>query len=158
MIIDPKMNEMLHERVEHEKEETKKEVQWNIEYATLMTKKLKNYVMDELKIDKFAVKALRNSNITVKSFKVKKISDYMKKSLQEIYAMIEDESREQMNSTMNGTSPNRRGDFGGDSKSRDMQLRGSQLEKSPTVHHTTFHANLKKTGGKIFTYFYLFLT
>ena len=69
----------------------------------------------------------------------------MKKSLQEIYAMIEDESREQMNSTMTGT---RKGDFGADSKSRDTQFRGSQLEKSPTMHHTTFQANLKKTGGK----------
>ena len=43
-----------------------------------MTDKLKSYVKDELEVDKFAVKAIKNNKNIVYTFKVKKISEYVK--------------------------------------------------------------------------------
>lgn len=43
-----------------------------------MLKKLFNYVKDELIVDTFAVKAIRKNSVAVSTFKVKKMSEFLK--------------------------------------------------------------------------------
>lgn len=91
--VDPEYNEMIRKRIEEELEETRKELAWDIENANVMTRKLRNYVKDELVFDKFAVCALTNPSIYVKTFKLKKLSQYVWKNLEEIHQLIDEENR-----------------------------------------------------------------
>jgi hypothetical protein len=51
----------------------------------LKTDKLKKYVKDELEVDKFCIKAIRDPKCFVFTFKVKKLTEYVKSKLTEIY-------------------------------------------------------------------------
>lgn len=84
---------MLQKRTEEELEETRKELAWDIENAGLLTKKLKEYVKDELVYDKFAVCGIQTPKIYVKTFKLKKLSNYAWQNLEEIHKLIEEENR-----------------------------------------------------------------
>jgi len=65
MTVDPEYIQMLKKRVEEDMEETRMEVKWDAEYTRLMLEKLMNYVKQELEVDTFTVKALKNSKIKV---------------------------------------------------------------------------------------------
>lgn len=91
---------MLQNRTEEELEETRKELAWDIENSGLLTQKLKEYVKDELVYDKFAVCGIQTPKIYVKTFKLKKLSNYVWHNLEEIHKLIEEENRlqqEQLN-------------------------------------------------------------
>lgn len=74
MVIDAEYNQMVEKKVEFEIEETKKELAWDLEFSRLKLKKLKDYVQDELEVDHFLVRALRNPNNTVQTFKLKRMN------------------------------------------------------------------------------------
>ena len=74
MLIDPDYNLMTEQQVQQEVEETRKELAWDLEYARLKKQKLKDYVQDELLVDHFLVRALKNPEISVQTFKLKKMS------------------------------------------------------------------------------------
>lgn len=112
MTVDPEYIEMLHQQVEEDLNETKEELKWDAEYAQRKTKvrqggfnhqsfltrlalvkKLFDYVKDELIVDTFSVKAIRKIGALVGTFKVKKMSEFLKQNLQEIYDVIEEERR-----------------------------------------------------------------
>lgn len=91
MTVDAEYNQMLNKRVEEDLEETKLELKWDAEYARLMTQKLKNYMINELEVNRFAVKGIKNNKVIVYTFKVPKLSKYTKQNLEEIYQQIEQE-------------------------------------------------------------------
>lgn len=93
--VDPEYNEMIKKRIEGELEETRKELAWDIENAKVLTCKLKSYVKDELIYEKFAVCCLKNPTVFVKTFKLKKLSEYVWSNLDEIHALIDEENRAQ---------------------------------------------------------------
>lgn len=81
MCVDPEYIEELHKRVQDDLEETKQELLWDAEYAKLKLNKLKSYVKDELQVDTFAVKAIKNPKVSVTTFKVKKLNAYLQVNL-----------------------------------------------------------------------------
>lgn len=95
MTIDPQYNEILENRINFEIEEVKKELEWNTAYAERKCEKLRDYMLNELQVDRLHVRALRNPNIFVQTFKVKKMSQYLRSQLEKIYEEIEEESRQQ---------------------------------------------------------------
>ena len=74
--IDPQFFQVLLDRNETKIEETKKEVAWPIEKATVMLNKLKNKFYDLLEFEKFTVKGLKNDSY-VTTFRVKKMSEFL---------------------------------------------------------------------------------
>jgi len=78
MTIDPQYNEILQKRVNFEIEEVKKELEWDIAYAELKCGKLLGYMKHELEVDRYYVRALRNPNIFVQTFKTKRMSKYLR--------------------------------------------------------------------------------
>lgn len=56
--------------MDDEVEETGKVLEYDIQYNKVKTQKIRNYMIDELVIDKFAVKVIRNQKIQVKTFKL----------------------------------------------------------------------------------------
>ncbi|EAS07768.2 WD repeat protein (macronuclear) [Tetrahymena thermophila SB210] len=115
MTVDHEFIEMLNKRVEEDLEETKEELKWDAEYCKLKTKKLTNYVKNELIMDTFSVKAIKKSNVIVSTFKVKKMSEFMKQNLEEIFEVIEEEKRNQEEARQNAMSQNlNQTNFGGD--------------------------------------------
>ena len=65
MTVDPEYITMLKKRVEEDMEETKLEVKWDAEYHKIQLEKLMEYVKNELEVDTFIVKALKNQKIKV---------------------------------------------------------------------------------------------
>lgn len=53
------------------------EVKWDAEYFRLQFKKLEDYVKNELEVDTFIVKAIRDTKVYVNTFKVKKMSRFV---------------------------------------------------------------------------------
>lgn len=51
---------MLLDRVAEDVDETRKELEWDRTLAKMKAEKLKDYMIDELEIDKFMVKGFRN--------------------------------------------------------------------------------------------------
>lgn len=96
MCVDPEYNEMIKKRIDEELEETRKELAWDIENSYVLTRKLKNYVKDELIYDTFVVCGLGNPNLHVKTFKLKKLSEYVWSNLDEIHKLIDEENRAQL--------------------------------------------------------------
>ncbi len=92
MLVDLEYENILKEQVKEQLEETKKELKWHKEFYQLMTKKVQNYFLNELEVDRFTVKALKTKNL-VTTFKVKKMSDYTNKTLEEIYQFLNEDSR-----------------------------------------------------------------
>jgi hypothetical protein len=88
--IDPEFFEMLLDRNAAKIEETKKEVQWNIEFHTVKLNKIKNKFYDVLDFEKFTVKAMR-TGAYVTTFRVPKMSDFLQKNIQEFKAILENE-------------------------------------------------------------------
>lgn len=74
--IDPEYFELLLEKNDAKIEETKKEVNWNIEYHTVRLNKLKNKFYDVLDFEKFTVKAMKTTAY-VTTFRVPKMSDFL---------------------------------------------------------------------------------
>lgn len=60
MTVDPEYIQMLNRRVEEDLEETRMEVKWDAEYYRLLYKKLEDYVKNELEVDTFIVKSIRD--------------------------------------------------------------------------------------------------
>lgn len=105
MCVDPEYNEMLRKRIEEELEETRKELAWDIENSRVLTRKLKTYVKDELIYDTFVVCGLSNPNVFVKTFKLKKLSEYVWSNLDEIHKLIDEENRVQVENVEEERSP-----------------------------------------------------
>lgn len=78
LCVDPEYIQMLNDRVAEDVEETRKELEYDQYYAQLMTDKLKKYVIDELQVDKFTVIGIKTPKIQVNTFKVKKLTEYVK--------------------------------------------------------------------------------
>lgn len=95
MTVDQEYIKMLRKRVEEDMEETRMEVKWDAEYYRLKLEKFQEYVKNELEVDTFQVIALRNTKIKVSTFKVKKLGQYMKQNLEEIYKLIDEEKKNQ---------------------------------------------------------------
>ncbi len=51
--------------------------------------------MDELSTNRTAVRAIKNPEIQVKTFKVKKLSKFLRKNLSDIYKLIDEEASAQ---------------------------------------------------------------
>ena len=81
---------MLLDRNAAKIEETKKEVQWDIEYETMKLNRIKNKFYDVLDFEKFTVKAMRTGSY-VTTFRVPKMSDFLQKNIQEFKAILERE-------------------------------------------------------------------
>lgn len=62
-------------------EDKRKELAWDLEYSRIKVKKLLDYVKNELEVDHFLVKALRNEKKSVQSFKLKRMSTYLHEGL-----------------------------------------------------------------------------
>lgn len=92
LCVDPEFKQMLLDRVAEDVEETRKELEWDRYYSKLKAEKLKAYMIDELEIDKFVVKGFKNGAL-VNTFKVKKLSEFLKKQLAETYQLIEEERK-----------------------------------------------------------------
>jgi hypothetical protein len=80
----------LYERNETKIEETKKEVAWGIEFATVNLGKLKNKYYDVLEFEKFTVKGIKNGAY-VTTFRVQKMSDFLTARIEAFKAMLENE-------------------------------------------------------------------
>ena len=65
MTVDPDYIHMLRKRVQEDLEETSMEVKWDAEYYRLKLQKLEDYVKNELAVNTFQVRALRNPKIKV---------------------------------------------------------------------------------------------
>lgn len=63
--VDPVYNTIIQEKISEEIEDKRKELAWDLEYSRLKVKKLKDYVKNELLVDKFVVKALKNEKKSV---------------------------------------------------------------------------------------------
>ena len=122
MSVDPEYNEMIKKRIEEDLEETRKELAWDIENANVLMKKLKNYMKDELIYDKFAVCGLTNPNIYVKTFKLKKLSEYVWNNLDEIHKLIDEDNR----------TPNAILDEGNVENASPLKKMNTLADKSPT--------------------------
>ena len=96
LCVDPEFIQMLHARVKEDLEETKRELEWDQCYAKLMTDKLKKYMKDELEVDRFTLKGIKQPKLIVSTFKVKHLSEYVKQQLAEIYRLIEEERSHQL--------------------------------------------------------------
>ena len=71
-------------------EETKKEVAWGIEFATVNLNKLKNKYYDVLEFERFTVKGIKNGAY-VTTFRVKTMSDFLTARIEAFKAMLENE-------------------------------------------------------------------
>lgn len=60
LCVDPEYKQMLLDRVAEDVDETRKELEWDRTLAKMKAEKLKDYMIDELEIDKFMVKGFRN--------------------------------------------------------------------------------------------------
>jgi NAD-specific glutamate dehydrogenase len=77
MLIDPDYNQTVEHRVIDEIEETRKELAWDLAYSRLKIKKLKDYVQNELEVDHYLVRALKNPEVFVKTFKLKRMTEFL---------------------------------------------------------------------------------
>jgi hypothetical protein len=91
MLIDPDYNPKVEQRVLEEIEETRKELAWDLEYSRLKVQKLKDYVQDELEVDHYLVRALKNPETCVQTFKLKKMSKYLFNSMEELNQKLKNE-------------------------------------------------------------------
>lgn len=73
---------ILQERKDLKIEETKKEVAWDIEYATVNLNKLKNKYYDVLEFEKFTVKAIKGKGAYVTTFRVQKMSEFLQSNIE----------------------------------------------------------------------------
>ena len=73
---------ILQERKDIKIEETKKEVSWDIEYATVNLNKLKNKYYDVLEFEKFTVKAIKSKGSYVTTFRVQKMSEFLQSNIE----------------------------------------------------------------------------
>lgn len=81
MEIDPQYTDILREAMQEEIDDKRKELAWDLEYSRIKVKKLTDYVKNELEVDHFVVKALRNEKKSVQSFKLKRMSSYLHEGL-----------------------------------------------------------------------------
>ena len=106
--IDPAYTKTLHDRVAELLEETVKELEWDKVFHKIKTEKLKKYVIDELEVDRFTLKAI-NTKHTVTTFKVKKKGQFLIDNLSDIYRLIEEEGegigQDNLNNTTQTLSP-----------------------------------------------------
>lgn len=79
--IDPVFFQMLNEKNQVKIENTKKEVQWNIQYHTLKLDKLRDKFYNKLDFEKFTVKACR-TNSYVTTFRVQKMSEFLESNIE----------------------------------------------------------------------------
>jgi hypothetical protein len=85
--IDPEYFELLSEKNNHRIEETKKEVAYGIEVATVKLNKLKDKFYSVLHFEKFTVKALRTHSY-VTTFRVPKMSEFLTSNLESFKALL----------------------------------------------------------------------
>jgi len=105
--VDEEYDKILQSRVDHLLEETTKELEWDKKYAELKRDKLKNYFIDELQCPKFTLKAFKSPN-SVTTFRVKKLSEYAEKHLDEINRILEEEFQAQAEEEANKTNADTR--------------------------------------------------
>jgi hypothetical protein len=79
LTVDPEYVEILHKQVEFELEETRKELEYDEAYSSLLQAKIQNYMIDELLFDKFGVQGVKLEDLLVTSFKLKKMPAYVRK-------------------------------------------------------------------------------
>ena len=87
---------MLNEQVNEMMEECKKEQAWDIEYFKVKTKKLQDYMLNELEVDRYSVKAFK-TNLIVTTMKVKKFNQFIEDKLNEIKSIVEEQRSKQQN-------------------------------------------------------------
>jgi hypothetical protein len=88
--IDPKDDDffqMLSEKNNARIEETKKEVAYNIEWATVSLNKLKDKFYSVLHFEKFTVKALKTHSY-VTTFRVPKMSEFLTSNLEQFKSLL----------------------------------------------------------------------
>lgn len=73
--LDQEYHQMLVSKVEDMKEEATKDMAWDIAKYKLMTKKIKDFYLEELEVDRFSVCGFKR-NIIVTTFRVKKPTPY----------------------------------------------------------------------------------
>lgn len=91
LTVDPEYVEILHKQVEFELDETRKELEYDEAYSSLLQAKIQNYMVDELLFDKFGVQGVKLEDLLVTSFKLKKMPDYVRKELDKIEAILKQE-------------------------------------------------------------------
>lgn len=93
--IDMEYHQMLVDRVEDMRSEAVKDMAWSIERSILRTKKLRDFFLKELEVDRFSVCGFRRT-IVVTTFKVKSRSEYFQRWQKENAELTQDQEREQM--------------------------------------------------------------
>ncbi|KRX11116.1 WD40-repeat-containing domain [Pseudocohnilembus persalinus] len=115
MTIDPEYIDMLNKRVEEDLEETALEVKYDAEYYRLRTAKLKQYVKDELEVDTFSVKGLKNDKLICTTFKLKRESEYYEENIAIINREVEEtklrEEMEREQENLDNQKENRGNDY-----------------------------------------------
>mgnify|MGYP000297764942 CR=1 FL=1 len=94
MIVDPEYTAAYQKRIDEEEEDTRKELAWDEEFAMTKLKKLEDYFINVLEFNKFCVKGIRKPTV-VSSFKMKKLTAYIQKELENIEKIIAEEQHSQ---------------------------------------------------------------
>ena len=94
MIVDPEYTAAYQKRIDEEEEDTRKELAWDEEFAMTKLKKLEDYFINVLEFNKFYVKGIRKPTV-VSSFKMKKLTAYIQKELENIEKIIAEEQHSQ---------------------------------------------------------------
>jgi len=123
--IDPEYFELLSEKNNHRIEETKKEVAYGIEVATVKLNKLKDKFYSVLHFEKFTVKALRTHSY-VTTFRVPKMSEFLTSNLESFKALLgaENGARDSMDFEEDDVMQNM-GEGEEERKATDLNKRGT---------------------------------
>jgi hypothetical protein len=89
--VDPEYLDILQKKVQEELEETSKELKYDEAYSGMLQEKIQKYMLDELLFDRFSVRGLKNEQLIVYSFKLKRMSNYMLAELDKIDTILRQE-------------------------------------------------------------------
>lgn len=115
LIIDREIHELVSKRCEQRIEEAKKEVAFDVKKAEKGVEKLEKAFLEDVKVDSFVVKGIRNPTDSVNSFRDSYLSPSLRQSLDEIKRLL------------------------GDNKLEDEELENTKRHRSGENDETTKH-------------------
>lgn len=150
--IDPEYQKIVQHRAQDMINETTKELEFSIAKYEAITKKLKDFYINELEVDKFSVCGLKES-VVVTSFKIKKKSDYYLERLKEIEEITHINEEEEKKDDVDHLEDSKKHDFIEEMyKSRQLE-NNEQMEKMSYLEFKKKqlkdeHANSSKGKGE----------
>eukprot|EP01138_Halocafeteria_seosinensis_P002674 gb/GECG01002734.1/.p1 GENE.gb/GECG01002734.1/~~gb/GECG01002734.1/.p1 ORF type:complete len:2084 (+),score=391.13 gb/GECG01002734.1/:1-6252(+) len=88
LVIDSELNEIVQNRCNEKIEEAKKEVAFDVAKSQKGVEKLEKAFIEDVKVENFVVKGIRNSKLSVKSFRDSYLSPSLRQSLEEIKRLL----------------------------------------------------------------------